>query len=186
MDPISIFHNMQCFWNMKKAWKHLLNARSWALHKGIFVSLISYCSRRDKDIILHYRKSDLFLFFFVKMKVFRTTPATIRLYLGISTLQDSNWFSRGKMPLIITIKVHTTGCFIKSWGNSPDWCSSVGRALFCKPNGNWFISQSGHMSGLWVGAWVGGLWEATNQCFSCTLMFLFLFLSLPSSLSKNK
>ena len=33
---------------------------------------------------------------------------------------------------------------------------------------------------------VGGVQEATNLCFSCTLMFLSLSFSLPSPLSKNK
>ena len=43
------------------------------------------------------------------------------------------------------------------------------------------ISQLGHMPGL-----LGRIGEATSWCFSLTSMFFSLFISLPSSLSKNK
>ena len=39
---------------------------------------------------------------------------------------------------------------------------------------------------LWVRSWSGYIWEATNQCFSLTSMFLFLSVFFPSPLSKNK
>ena len=35
-------------------------------------------------------------------------------------------------------------------------------------------------------AWVGGVREATDRCFSCTMVFLSLVFSLLSHLSKNK
>ena len=54
--------------------------------------------------------------------------------------------------------------------------------LACKPKGHRFNSQLGHMPGLWAGSPVGVMREATNQCFSCTLIFPSLFLSLIPSL----
>ena len=53
---------------------------------------------------------------------------------------------------------------------------------------NWkgcqFESQSGHMPGLKARSPGGDMWETTNQCISRTSVFLSL--SLPSPLSKNK
>ena len=67
-----------------------------------------------------------------------------------------------------------------------DWCGSVGWALNHKLKVPWFDSQSGHMPGLWARYPVGGAQEATNWCFSGTLMFLSLSLFLPSLLTINK
>ena len=61
---------------------------------------------------------------------------------------------------------------------SPSWLEVL--------KGHRFDSQSGHMPGLWAGFPVGGVREATDRCFSCTSMFLSLFSSLPSPLSKDK
>ena len=73
------------------------------------------------------------------------------------------------------------------WRNCPGWCGSVDWAPACKAKGRCFDSQSGHMPGLWARSLVGGVWEATNECFSCTSMFLSsLSSSLPLSLKINK
>ena len=69
---------------------------------------------------------------------------------------------------------------------SPGWCDSVGRALSHQPKGCWSESQSGHVPELWARSLVGGVQEATNPCFSHTSVFLYLYLSLPSPLSKDK
>ena len=69
---------------------------------------------------------------------------------------------------------------------SPDWCGSVGWSSSHKLKGCWFDSQSGHMPGLQARSLVGGVQEATNQCFSFILMFLSLFFFLPSPLKINK
>ena len=66
------------------------------------------------------------------------------------------------------------------------WCGSMDWVLACKPKDHQFNSQSGHMPGLWARSPVRGVWEATNQGISCTLMFLSLSFTLPSTLSKNK
>ena len=60
------------------------------------------------------------------------------------------------------------------------WLSGLSAGLQTKR----FYSQSGHMPGLWARPPVGGVWEAANQCFFHTSMFLFL--SFPSPLFKNK
>ena len=39
---------------------------------------------------------------------------------------------------------------------------------------HWVDSQSGYMPGLWARSAVGGVWKATDQCFSHTSMFLSL------------
>ena len=69
----------------------------------------------------------------------------------------------------------------------PGWCGSVDWVpLACEPKGCWFDSQSGHMPGLWARSLVGGMQEATDGCFSRTLMFFYLFLPPFSSLKINK
>ena len=70
--------------------------------------------------------------------------------------------------------------------SSPDQCGSVGWVLFHKAKGHQFNSQLEHMSGFQVQTW-GCKWQATHQCFSLTLMFLFHSFSLLSpSLKINK
>ena len=59
----------------------------------------------------------------------------------------------------------------------------TGKAPSCKWKVCWFNSQSGNMPGLWARSLVGGVGEATNQCFSCTLMFLSLSYSFSSPFS---
>ena len=50
---------------------------------------------------------------------------------------------------------------------SPGWYGLVDWAPSCKPNGRWFSSQSGHMSGLLARSPVRDAWEATTHwCFS--------------------
>ena len=66
--------------------------------------------------------------------------------------------------------------------NCPGWCGSVDWVLVSQLKGCWFDIRSGHMPGLWAGARVGGMREATSRCISHTLMFL----SRPSPPSKNK
>ena len=59
--------------------------------------------------------------------------------------------------------------------------------MACDPKDHWFNSQLGHMPGFQAGSPVGGMWEATNGCFSNKWMFLYLFSpSLPLSLKINK
>ena len=65
---------------------------------------------------------------------------------------------------------------------SPDWCGSVGWVSSCRAKGRQFNSRSGHVPELWARSLVGGAGEATDPCFSGTLMFFFL----SSPLSKNK
>ena len=69
------------------------------------------------------------------------------------------------------------------WVSSPDWWGpgSIGWVSSHKPKGHWFDFHSGHMPGLQARSLVGGVQEATNQCFSRTLMLS----SLPSPLSKK-
>ena len=74
----------------------------------------------------------------------------------------------------------------KSSSFSPDQLGSVSWASSHKAKGHWFNSPSVHMPGLWARTLVGGMWEATDQCFSLTSMFLSLSFSLPAPLSKNK
>ena len=62
---------------------------------------------------------------------------------------------------------------------------SVDWAQACELKGCQFNSWSGHMPGFWARSPVGGVWEAADQCFSHTLMFLSLSFSLPSPLSKK-
>ena len=69
----------------------------------------------------------------------------------------------------------------------PGWCGSVGWVSYCKVKDRPFDSQSGHVPESQVLSWVAGVQEAADRCFSCSLMFLFLFLSLPPpSLKINK
>ena len=49
------------------------------------------------------------------------------------------------------------------------------------PKGCRFDSRSGHILGCGLDPWLGHLWEATNQCFSHTSMFLSLSFSLSKS-----
>ena len=65
----------------------------------------------------------------------------------------------------------------------PDWCGSVGWVLHCKPE---VAGMMGHVPGLWARSPVRGMLEATDGCFSHTLMFLSLSFSFPYPLSRNK
>ena len=71
---------------------------------------------------------------------------------------------------------------------SPGWCGSVDWVPAFKPKGHQFDSQSGHMPGLQARSPVRGVWEATNQCFSRTSMYINVSLSpfLPPPLKINK
>ena len=66
----------------------------------------------------------------------------------------------------------------KIWTMSPGWCSSVDWVPAYKPRGHWFNSQTVHTPQLQASSPVGGVGEATHQCFSRTLMFLSLLLPL--------
>ena len=54
-----------------------------------------------------------------------------------------------------------------------------------KAKGRWFDSSQGMCLGRRFGPQSGRMWEATGQCFFCTLMFLCPSFSLPSPLSKK-
>ena len=71
--------------------------------------------------------------------------------------------------------------FFKENVDGPDWYGSVGWGLSHKPKVHWFDSQSGHRPGLWARSLVGGVGEATDQCFSP-----FLSPSFPFLLKINK
>ena len=66
------------------------------------------------------------------------------------------------------------------------WCGLVDWALACELDGCRFDSRWGCMLGLWARSPVGGVWEATDWCFSCTYFFPSLSPSLPLSLKINK
>ena len=66
---------------------------------------------------------------------------------------------------------------VKNTKNSHGWCGSVGWVPAWEPKGCWFDSQSGHMPGLRARSPVGGCTRGNHRL---------TFLSLPSSLSKNK
>ena len=78
-------------------------------------------------------------------------------------------------------------CLKKFIDINPGWCGSVDWVPACEPNSHWFDSQSGHISGFPARSPVGGMREATDDpCLSLISMFLSLFFSLHSPLSKNK
>ena len=60
----------------------------------------------------------------------------------------------------------------------------MGWASFHKVKGHQFL-PSGHVPGLWVSSLVGGVQEATDQCFSLTMMFLSLSLKISKINNKN-
>ena len=64
------------------------------------------------------------------------------------------------------------------------WLRGLNAGL--RTESRWFDSQSGHMPGLQARSPLGGVRKATDQCISHTLMFLFLYPSLPLSLKINK
>ena len=68
----------------------------------------------------------------------------------------------------------------------PDKYGLVVWALCHRARDCWFKSWSGHMAGFWARSPVGGMQEATNQCFSLIYMFLSFSFSLPSPLSEDK
>ena len=69
--------------------------------------------------------------------------------------------------------------FLRTKDYGPGWCSSVGWAPACQSKGHRCESWSEHTPGLQARSLGGGLREATNRCFACTVVFLSLF--LPSS-----
>ena len=64
---------------------------------------------------------------------------------------------------------------------SPGWCGSVGYALFFRPKGRQFKSQSGHMPGLWVRSLVRVGTEGNQSTF-----FSHISISLPPFPSLKK
>ena len=63
-------------------------------------------------------------------------------------------------------------------------CGSVGWASSCKPKGYGFSSKPEHMPRFRFQSQSGCIREATDGCFSLTLMFLSLSLFIPSPPSK--
>ena len=57
---------------------------------------------------------------------------------------------------------------VKGVYHSLDWGGSVGWVSSHKVKGRWFDFQSGYMLGLQARSPSGGLWVATDQCFSHT------------------
>ncbi|KAF6104108.1 hypothetical protein HJG60_011155 [Phyllostomus discolor] len=73
----------------------------------------------------------------------------------------------GKYSLGRTLQFHG----IYHWSSSrlsfrPGWSGSVGGASSYKLQGRRLDSQLGHVPGLQAGSLVGGVWEATDLCFS--------------------
>ena len=79
------------------------------------------------------------------------------------------------------LKVKGCWYFLKIVKYRCGWCGSVDWAPAREQKGHWFDSQSGHVPGLQAGSLVGGVWEATDRCFSPSLPP-----SLPLSLKINK
>ena len=70
--------------------------------------------------------------------------------------------------------------------NHPGRVAQLVGASSYTPKGCGLNPQSGHMPGLQARSPVGGVQEATDQCFSLTSMFLSLSFPLSSPLTKNK
>ena len=66
----------------------------------------------------------------------------------------------------------------------PGQCGSVGWSVIPEAKSHGFDFWSGHMLRLWVWSLLGYIWEAIDRCFSLSLMFLSLSLSIPTPLSK--
>ena len=126
-------------------------------------------------------------------KTLSSSPQASRIYLNVKK-QPTSWLScptrpsseRNSIWLNVSLRVWQiwtqTPLFKKM--QCPGWCGSVDWAPACKPKGYWFNSWSGHMPELPARSLVGGVWEATNWCISCTLMLFCLFLPPLPSLEK--
>ena len=68
---------------------------------------------------------------------------------------------------------------------SLDWFGSVGWVSSCKAKCDWFDSDQDTCLSGQSGPRLGHMQEATDPCFSYTLVFLSLSFSLPSPFSKN-
>ena len=131
------------------------------------------CSRCPGPHVLCF-----FLILVVSHNLYLYFPIMKPIYLF---LQDP-----GQNRYIFSTSVFFYGKGNKSTCISPGCCGSEDSVLVCETKGCWFDSQSGHMPGLQARSPMGGAQEATDQCFSHTLMFLSLSFSLPPPLSKNK
>ena len=85
-------------------------------------------------------------------------------------------------------KAHLFLCICSFWPfkicmtSCPGWCGSVDWVSAYELKGRWFNFQSEPIPEFQARPPVEDMWEATDWCISCTLMFL----SLSSPLSKNK
>ena len=79
------------------------------------------------------------------------------------------------LSLPLSLKINKKS--LKTFYSCPGWRGSVDWVLAYDSKGHWFDSQSGHMPGLQARFPVGDVWEATNQCFSRTSMYINVSLS---------
>ena len=93
----------------------------------------------------------------------------------------NNWiFTCTKMNLDPYLTLHTKIELLWLW-----WLCGLGVIPIDRKVAG-FYSRWGHMPGFLARSPVGGVWEATNQSFYHTSLFLSFSFSLPSLISKNK
>ena len=112
------------------------------------------------------------------------------LQTGFQPIRDSTlsflWFCEHGVKFMVLRDESYFYCGITvKYQLSPGLCGSVGWVPACELKGCWFNSQSGHMPGLRARSPVRHMREAANWCFFCTSIFLSLFFSPFSSLSKT-
>ena len=68
----------------------------------------------------------------------------------------------------------------------PGWVAQLVGASSCTPACCWFNSSQGAYLGCRFDPWSGHIWEATDQCFSLTLVFFSPISSLSLTLCVSK
>ena len=137
----------------------------WALCHGGSVTAVP--GFHSSDHLDRTKQNSLFLFTTIIYKV-KVKSSYLEFF--------SQYRKYDHFPWILKIQLSKDCLFC------PDWCGSLGWALFPKLKGCRFDSWSGHIPGLQAARLpVEGVWEVTNGCFSRTSMFLYLSFSLPPS-----
>ena len=109
-------------------------------------------------------------------------PPKISLALSTNEGRKKRWLSRNQDVYLTRHWINW--CFglgvpsLNYWENCPGLCGSVGWASFCKLQGCWFNSRSGHMPGLQVSSPVG-VCEGGNQSMFLSHVIVSLPLFLP-------
>ena len=152
-----------------------LKKTRWKKHTDMFYFLLEYLGTLGRNWEFCPLRSH------VKIYIYSTISNPLQerkkeLYEMHSPLKPSfPFFYRCHMAIMLKINYKNN---IYCHG----WCGSVKWVPACKPKGQWFNSQSEHMSGLWARSPVAGTWEATTHwCFPPSLSP-----SLPFSLKINK